>query len=265
MVETRDYAPFGESIAHVGAFSVQHRFTGQPQDDLEGGLYNYGARFYNPKWGRFVSPDEMVQSFDSQGLNPFTYVLNRPTSWTDPTGNQGDGGMSGIGGGLSAFSGGIGSLASVGSVFGSSGSGAGSTSLGWLASGGGKKEEASASLASPVSDGYSSSCLRRKSRGSIRQGVGSDPTSTGTGGSAPLAAGDDTRVSTSRELLAKTCVSPASGVVTRPVNRVYREPPYRSGAVVVTPEGHEIKLFYVDLDRSLVGKSVEARPETGDS
>ncbi len=86
VVETRDYAPFGESIAHSGTFAVQHRFTGQPQDDQAGGFYNYGARFYNPKWGRFVSPDEMVQGFDSQGLNPFTYVLNRPTSGTDPTG-----------------------------------------------------------------------------------------------------------------------------------------------------------------------------------
>ncbi|MGH3642036.1 MAG: RHS repeat-associated core domain-containing protein, partial [Mycobacterium sp.] len=86
VVETRDYAPFGESIAHAGAFSVEHRFTGQPQDDQAGGLYNYGARFYNPKWGRFVSPDEMVQGFDSQGLNPFAYVLNGPTSAIDPTG-----------------------------------------------------------------------------------------------------------------------------------------------------------------------------------
>ena len=86
VVETRDYAPFGESISHVGAFSVQHRFTGQPQDDQEGGLYDYGARFYNPKWGRFVSPDELVQGFDSQGLNPFAYVLNRPASATDPDG-----------------------------------------------------------------------------------------------------------------------------------------------------------------------------------
>ena len=95
VVETRDYSPFGESISHVGAFAVQHRFTGQPQDDQEGGLYDYGARFYNPKWGRFVSPDEAVQGFDSQGLNPFAYVLNRPTSGTDPTGNFGDGGFGG--------------------------------------------------------------------------------------------------------------------------------------------------------------------------
>jgi RHS repeat-associated protein len=86
VIETRDYAPFGESIAHVGPFAVEHRFTGQPQDDQAGGLYHYGARFYNPRWGRFISPDEQVQGFDSQGLNPFAYVLNQPTSGIDPTG-----------------------------------------------------------------------------------------------------------------------------------------------------------------------------------
>ena len=86
VVETRDYAPFGEEIAHAGVFALEHRFTAQPQDDQAGGLYHYGARFYHPKWGRFISPDEVVQGFDSQGLNPFTYVLNAPTSATDPTG-----------------------------------------------------------------------------------------------------------------------------------------------------------------------------------
>ncbi len=86
VVETRDYAPFGESIAHAGAYSVAHRFTGQPQDDEAGGLYDYGARFYDARWNRFISPDEVVQDFDAPGLNPYSYVQNRPTSATDPTG-----------------------------------------------------------------------------------------------------------------------------------------------------------------------------------
>ncbi len=85
VVETRDYDPLGGSIAHVGDFAVQHRFTGQPQDAGER-LYNYGARFYDPKWGRFVSPDQLTQGFDSQGLNPYAYVLNAPTNHVDPTG-----------------------------------------------------------------------------------------------------------------------------------------------------------------------------------
>jgi len=96
---------------------------GQPQQDQEGGLYNYGARFYNPKWGRFVSPDEMVQSFDSHGSNWFTYVLNRPTSATDPTGNFGD---AGFGGGLGGGGiGGYGSLSGGGAVVASGGTAVG--------------------------------------------------------------------------------------------------------------------------------------------
>lgn len=36
--------------------------------------------------GEFISPDEVTQGFDSQGLNPFAYVLNGPTNHLDPTG-----------------------------------------------------------------------------------------------------------------------------------------------------------------------------------
>jgi len=123
IVETRDYDPFGGDISHSGTFSVQHRFTGQPADDQAGGLYNYSARFYNAKWGRFISPDELVQGFDSQGLNPYSYVLNRPTSAIDPHGRDLDFGsgavpsipsLSGTFSGGSWASGGLGVLSGIG-------------------------------------------------------------------------------------------------------------------------------------------------------
>jgi RHS repeat-associated protein len=88
--EARDYDPFGRSIAHTGDLALKHRFTGQPQDEGDG-LYDYGARMYNPEWGRFISPDAHVQSFDAQGINRYAYVGNQPTSRTDPTGNFGAG------------------------------------------------------------------------------------------------------------------------------------------------------------------------------
>ncbi len=121
VVETRDYDPFGADTSHTGTFSVQHRFTGQPADDQAGGLYNYGARFYNAKWGRFLSPDEVTQGFDSQGLNPYSYVENGPTSATDSTGEF----LDGLGGlpsislpsiGLSASSGSMGGLGGLGTL-----------------------------------------------------------------------------------------------------------------------------------------------------
>ena len=91
LIETRDYDPWGRSISHGGDFALLHRFTGQPFefDDPTAGpeLYNYGARMYDPVWGRFVSPDAFVQSLDPQGLNRYSYVGNQPTSMVDPTGN----------------------------------------------------------------------------------------------------------------------------------------------------------------------------------
>ncbi len=92
VLETRDYDPWGNSIAHTGTYSLKHRFTSQPISEVDAGggygLHNYGARFYDPKWGRFVSSDEMVEGFDSQGINSFAYVRSRPTSLLDPTGNM---------------------------------------------------------------------------------------------------------------------------------------------------------------------------------
>ena len=51
-------------------------------------LYNYGARMYEPRWGRFVSPDEEVEAFDAGGLNRYSYVANSPLSWVDPDGRS---------------------------------------------------------------------------------------------------------------------------------------------------------------------------------
>ncbi len=42
---------------------------------------------YEPRWGRFISPDEFVEGFTSQGLNAYAYVGNKPTYRIDPSGN----------------------------------------------------------------------------------------------------------------------------------------------------------------------------------
>jgi RHS repeat-associated protein len=60
-------------------------FTGQRLDDT--GLYYYGARYYDPTIGRFISPDSIVQSPNNpQSLNRYSYCLNNPLRYTDPTG-----------------------------------------------------------------------------------------------------------------------------------------------------------------------------------
>jgi len=51
------------------------------------GLINMNARLYDPALGRFLSPDSYVQSPDnSQSFNRYSYCLNNPLKYSDPTG-----------------------------------------------------------------------------------------------------------------------------------------------------------------------------------
>ncbi len=67
------------SDVHIG-------FTGH-EYDREYELINMRGREYDPVTGRFLSPDPIVQfPHDSQSLNRFSYVLNNPLGWVDPSG-----------------------------------------------------------------------------------------------------------------------------------------------------------------------------------
>jgi RHS repeat-associated protein len=80
------YYPYGGTRTSSG-LSIRHKFTGQELDD-ETGLYNYGARYYDPALGRFVSPDSIVQDYsDPQTLNRYSYCRNNPIILTDPSGH----------------------------------------------------------------------------------------------------------------------------------------------------------------------------------
>ena len=61
-------------------------FTGQ--EHVDGlGLINLNARFYDPALGIFCSPDNYVQAPDnSQNFNSYSYCLNNPLIYTDPSG-----------------------------------------------------------------------------------------------------------------------------------------------------------------------------------
>jgi RHS repeat-associated protein len=62
-------------------------FTGQRTDD-ESGLMYYGARYYDPDVGRFITPDTIVQAPDNpQTLNRYAYAGNNPVNNIDPTGH----------------------------------------------------------------------------------------------------------------------------------------------------------------------------------
>ncbi len=51
------------------------------------GLINMNARLYDPLLGRFLNPDPYVQAPDfTQSLNRYSYALNNPMKYTDPSG-----------------------------------------------------------------------------------------------------------------------------------------------------------------------------------
>lgn len=62
-------------------------FTGQKRDASAGLMY-YNARYYDTTLGRFISADTMVPSAgDPQSLNRYSYVLNNPLKYVDPSGH----------------------------------------------------------------------------------------------------------------------------------------------------------------------------------
>jgi len=51
-------------------------------------LYDYGARFYDPALGRFISADTVVPNpGNPQALNRYSYCYNNPLRYVDPTGH----------------------------------------------------------------------------------------------------------------------------------------------------------------------------------
>lgn len=88
VVERYAYGPYGETYVgtppNVQAPSggSAFRYTGQLYDG-ETGLSYYGARYYAPSLGRFISPDPIGYG---DGLNMYAYVGNNPVNYVDPTG-----------------------------------------------------------------------------------------------------------------------------------------------------------------------------------
>ena len=62
-------------------------YTGQR--DLGMGLMDYKARFYSPVLGRFTQPDTLIPGADNpQAWNRFSYVMNSPILYNDPSGHR---------------------------------------------------------------------------------------------------------------------------------------------------------------------------------
>jgi RHS repeat-associated protein len=84
--EVITYYPYGKTKSDTGTANLDHKYTSQELDG-EVGLYNYGARLYDPEIGRFITPDTIIPDpANPQSLNRYSYVLNNPIMYTDPNG-----------------------------------------------------------------------------------------------------------------------------------------------------------------------------------
>ena len=86
------YDPFGTRIAADGSAAADTPgaekpiFAGQ-QADEDLGLIDMKGRLYDPQTQRFTTPDPVVgDANNGQAWNPYSYVLNNPLNYTDPTG-----------------------------------------------------------------------------------------------------------------------------------------------------------------------------------
>jgi RHS repeat-associated protein len=83
---TTRYLPFGATRSTTGTLPTDKLFTSQRLDST--GLYYYGARYYDPSISRFISPDTIVPNpANPQNLNRYSYCLNNPLRYIDPTGH----------------------------------------------------------------------------------------------------------------------------------------------------------------------------------
>jgi RHS repeat-associated protein len=58
-------------------------------EDSELALVDTKGRIYDPKIGRFLTPDPLVQDpLRNESLNRYSYAWNNPLKWTDPSGFQ---------------------------------------------------------------------------------------------------------------------------------------------------------------------------------
>jgi len=92
------FSAFGERVNFTGSGppnpsdltalknATRRGFTFQEHLD-ETGLIHMNGRVYDPVIARFISPDPFVQApFNGQSLNPYSYALNNPLKYTDPSG-----------------------------------------------------------------------------------------------------------------------------------------------------------------------------------
>lgn len=83
------YGAYGELALLEGAAEPGPRYESRSWD-APAGLYYFGARYYDPASGRFLTPDTMVGGsslLQAGALNRYAFELNNPILYVDPSGH----------------------------------------------------------------------------------------------------------------------------------------------------------------------------------
>lgn len=80
------YDAWGQQTVTLNEIGLHRGYTGHEMLPVFG-IINMNGRLYDPILGRFFSPDNYVQMPEnSQSYNRYSYCLNNPLKYTDPTG-----------------------------------------------------------------------------------------------------------------------------------------------------------------------------------
>ncbi|MBU7022370.1 MAG: exo-alpha-sialidase, partial [Theionarchaea archaeon] len=83
VITEASYEPFGESVLNGG--ENRYLYNGKEKDSTD--LYYYGARYYDPTIGRFISRDiNPASPQNPQSFNRYVYCSNNPLKYVDPLG-----------------------------------------------------------------------------------------------------------------------------------------------------------------------------------
>ena len=81
------YDAWGKQTVTLNTIGLHRGYTGHEMLS-EFDIINMNGRLYDPVLGRFFSPDNYVQMPDnSQNFNRYSYCLNNPLKYTDPSGD----------------------------------------------------------------------------------------------------------------------------------------------------------------------------------
>ena len=85
--QRNDYYPFGLKMTKSNYETNGNKFLfngKELQDETSDSFYDYGARMYNPVYGRWMTIDPLAEKYPA--VSPLAYCMNNPIMLTDPTG-----------------------------------------------------------------------------------------------------------------------------------------------------------------------------------